>query len=44
MLPDLLSGQISPLIGQAFPLSHAAQAHEAIEARVAIAKTLLTVD
>jgi hypothetical protein len=42
ILRDLLSGQISPLIGQAFPLSNAVQAHEAIEARITIAKTLLT--
>jgi NADPH2:quinone reductase len=41
ILPDLLSGRISPLIGQTFLLRHAAQAHEAIEARATIAKTLL---
>jgi len=44
LLPGILSGQIRPLIGQTFPLSHAAQSHEAIEARDTIAKTVLTAD
>jgi NADPH:quinone reductase len=43
MLSDIVSGQIIPLIGQTFPLQSAALAHQTIEARHAIAKTLLTV-
>ena len=44
ILPDVLSGKVRPLIGQTFPLAEAARAHAMIEAREAIAKTLLTVD
>ncbi len=44
ILPDVLSGKVRPLIGQTFPLTEAARAHAAIEARQAIAKTLLIVD
>jgi NADPH:quinone reductase len=44
MLPGVLSGKVRPLIGQTFPLTEAARAHMMIEAREAIAKTLLTVD
>ena len=44
ILPDVLSGKVRPLIGQTFPLTEAARAHAMIEAREAIAKTLLTVD
>lgn len=44
ILPDVLSGQVRPLIGQTFPLAEAARAHAMIEARAAIAKTLLIVD
>ena len=44
LLPDVLSGRITPLIGQTFPLADAAQAHTMIEARRSIAKTLLIVD
>lgn len=37
-----LAGQrVAPLIGQTFPLAEAAKAHEAIEARRTVAKTLL---
>jgi NADPH2:quinone reductase len=43
ILLDVDAGSIIPLIGQTFPLERAAQAHEMIEARDAIAKTLLTV-
>lgn len=43
LLPQLLSGQISPLIGQTFPLEQAAGAHRAIESRSAVGKTLLEV-
>jgi NADPH2:quinone reductase len=44
ILPDVLSGKVRPLIGQTFPLTEAARAHAMIEAREAIAKTLLIVD
>jgi NADPH2:quinone reductase len=43
ILSDVVAGQIIPLIGQTFPLYSAAQAHQAIECRDAIAKTLLTI-
>jgi NADPH2:quinone reductase len=42
LLTDL-AAQVRPVIGQAFPLAQAAQAHAAIENRNTIAKTLLTV-
>ncbi len=42
LLPDVASGKIRPLIGQTFPLVEAARAHALIEARQAVAKTLLT--
>jgi NADPH2:quinone reductase len=42
LLPEVASGKIRPLIGQTFPLAEAARAHALIEAREAIAKTLLT--
>ncbi|HEX4831629.1 MAG TPA: zinc-binding dehydrogenase [Trebonia sp.] len=35
------SGQLKPLIGQAFSLDQAADAHRAIESRIAAGKTLL---
>jgi NADPH:quinone reductase len=41
ILADVGSARISPLIGQTFSLAEAAKAHSAIEARDAIAKTLL---
>jgi NADPH:quinone reductase len=44
LLPDVLSGKLRPLIGQTFPLTEAARAHAMIEAREAIAKTLLIVE
>jgi NADPH2:quinone reductase len=34
-------GSIRPVIGQTFPLAHAQQAHEAIESRTVLGKTLL---
>jgi NADPH:quinone reductase len=43
ILPDVLSRKVRPLIGQTFPLTGAARAHTMIEAREAIAKTLLIV-
>jgi len=41
ILKQLAAGQVSPLIGQTFPLADAAKAHEAMEERRAVAKTLL---
>jgi NADPH2:quinone reductase len=35
------AGRITPLIGQTLPLGQAAEAHELIESREAIGKTLL---
>ena len=43
ILSDVLAGQIIPLIGQTFPLHSASLAHQAMESRDAIAKTLLTI-
>ena len=40
-LADAAAGRIRPVIGQTFPLEQAAGAHAALEARTAIAKTLL---
>jgi NADPH2:quinone reductase len=42
-LAQAVSGQIKPLIGQAFPLERAADAHRAVESRNAVGKTLLEV-
>jgi NADPH2:quinone reductase len=44
ILADAVAKKIRPLIGQTFPLAEAARAHTLIEAREAVAKTLLTVD
>lgn len=41
-LAELSAGRIRPVIGQAFPLERAAEAHAAIEARAVAGKTLLT--
>jgi NADPH2:quinone reductase len=41
ILRQLAGNRITPLIGQTFPLGDAAKAHEAIEARRTVAKTLL---
>jgi NADPH2:quinone reductase len=41
ILGQLAERNITPLIGQTFPLADAAKAHEAIEARHTVAKTLL---
>ncbi|MBB4938801.1 NADPH2:quinone reductase [Streptosporangium album] len=43
MLSEAAAGRIRPVIGQTFPLEHAADAHAAIEARAVTGKTLLTV-
>jgi NADPH:quinone reductase len=40
-LADAAAGRMSPVIGQTFPLDRAADAHAALAARTAIAKTLL---
>jgi NADPH2:quinone reductase len=42
-LAEAAAGRIRPVIGQEFGLADAARAHEAIEARTTIGKTLLTV-
>jgi NADPH2:quinone reductase len=44
VLRQLAGRKISPLIGQTFSLGDAAKAHEAIEARRTLAKTLLLTD
>ena len=36
-----LAATLEPVIGQVFPLTRAADAHTALEARAAVAKTLL---
>jgi NADPH2:quinone reductase len=41
ILGQLAERNIAPLIGQAFPLADAAEAHAAIAARRTVAKTLL---
>lgn len=41
MLKETADGRIVPLIGQTFPLTHAAEAHEAMENRRTVGKTLL---
>ncbi|WP_431975104.1 zinc-binding dehydrogenase [Micromonospora haikouensis] len=37
-----VGGRVTPLVGQAFPLDRAADAHRAVEDRAAVGKTLLT--
>jgi len=44
VLADAVAKKVRPLVGQTFPLAEAARAHTLIEARAAVAKTLLTVD
>ncbi|MGB3440010.1 MAG: zinc-binding dehydrogenase [Actinophytocola sp.] len=41
MLAKAADGSITPLVGQTFPLDKAVEAHEAIEARRTVGKTLL---
>ena len=43
-LATAAAGRVRPVIGQAFPLHLAAEAHAAIEARATLAKTLLLTD
>ena len=40
-LAEAAAGRIAPVIGQVFPLARAADAHAALQARTAVAKTLL---
>jgi NADPH2:quinone reductase len=40
-LAEAAAGRIKPVIGQTFSLARAADAHAALEARAAVAKTLL---
>lgn len=41
VLKEAVAGRIRPLIGQTFPLEHAAEAHAALENRDTLGKTLL---
>lgn len=41
VLAEVASGKIAPFVGQTFALGEAAKAHQAIEARETVAKTLL---
>jgi NADPH2:quinone reductase len=41
MLNRAVAGEITPLVGQTFPLGQARAAHEAIAARETVGKTLL---
>lgn len=43
-LAEAEAGRLRPVIGQTFPLERAADAHEAIEARATVGKTLLLID
>ena len=42
-LAESVAGRLRPVIGQTFPLERAADAHQAIEARATVGKTLLLV-
>jgi NADPH2:quinone reductase len=42
-LAEAAAGRLQPVIGQRFPLAHAAAAHAAIESRATLGKTLLEV-
>jgi NADPH2:quinone reductase len=42
-LAEAAAGRLRPVIGQTFPLEHAADAHAAMERRATIGKTLLTI-
>src|ERR1700761_7785854 len=43
-LDEVAAGRLRPVIGQAYPLDRAADAHRGLEARTAVGKTLLIVD
>jgi NADPH2:quinone reductase len=40
-LAEAAAGRLSPVVGQEYPLAGAADAHTALESRLAVAKTLL---
>ena len=40
-LAEAAAGRLSPVVGQEYPLAGAAEAHAALESRIAVAKTLL---
>lgn len=42
-LAESVAGRLRPVIGQTFPLERAANAHQAIETRATVGKTLLLV-
>jgi NADPH2:quinone reductase len=42
-LAEAAAGRLRPVVGQVFPLEHAAEAHAAMEARETVGKTLLRV-
>ncbi|MFF3068416.1 zinc-binding dehydrogenase [Kitasatospora sp. NPDC057904] len=43
VMAEAVAGRVRPVIGQTFPLEHAADAHAAIESRTALGKTLLLI-
>jgi NADPH2:quinone reductase len=43
VMAEAVAGRVRPIIGQTFPLEHAADAHAAIESRSALGKTLLLI-
>jgi NADPH:quinone reductase len=44
VLAEVAAGRVTPLVGQVLPLADAAKAHQALEARETLAKTLLVPD
>ncbi|WP_086820647.1 zinc-binding dehydrogenase [Allokutzneria sp. NRRL B-24872] len=42
-MDEAVAGRMNPVVGQTFPLAEAAKAHEALEARATLGKTLLVV-
>lgn len=44
VLAELTAGRLAPVVGQTYPLTHAAKAHQALALRETIAKTLLLPD
>ena len=44
VLADTSAGRLAPLVGQTFSLAEASKAHQAIESRETVAKTLLLPD
>ncbi|WP_201776414.1 zinc-binding dehydrogenase [Streptacidiphilus carbonis] len=43
IMAEAVAGRVRPVIGQTYPLEHAADAHAAIESRSALGKTLLLI-